>query len=214
MKHALLIFLVGVLLTTAAPHVHAEEPPAFDLGALFALSRNMPGLSARFTEERQISLLAEPLHSEGTLHFARGRGLVRHTTAPSRQSVLVTDKDLVFWDGKTTRRVDLGSSVIVDTFVQAFSLLLQGNRADLEKRFALSFRSRGGEGWELSLTPKNADLAKVISSIALSGRGAALSTLVVHETNGDTSTTKFFDVDTNKRYSDEEAKKRFRVPPT
>ena len=68
-----LILAIGVLLVTASGPARADEPPVTDLPTLFSLSGKMPGLAARFTEERQIALLAEPLRSEGTLHFARVR---------------------------------------------------------------------------------------------------------------------------------------------
>jgi len=189
-------------------------PQIANLDALLGACAKMPGLAAKFSEEKQIALLAVPLRSGGTLHYTRARGLVRHTAEPSKQSVLVTDKDLVFWDGKDTKRVSLGSSATLETFARAFSLLLAADRPALEKSFALSFRAEdASDGWSLKLTPKGAALHDVIKGIEIEGHGLTLSMLRVREANGDVSTTRFFAVDTNKRYSDEEANRTFRVPP-
>jgi len=197
-----------------SPPVENRPAQIADLDALLAGCAKMPGLLARFSEEKQIALLAVPLRAGGTLHFARGRGLVRHTIEPAKQSVLVTDKELVFWDGKATRRVSLASSVTVETFARAFSLILAADRPALEKSFTLSFHPEGQSGgWSLKLAPKGAELKGVISSIEIEGRGLVLSILKVREANGDVSTTRFFDVDTAKHYSDEDANRLFRVPP-
>ena len=45
------------------------------------------------------------------------------------------------------------------------------------------------------------------------GRGLEVSTLTVREANGDVSTTRFAAVDTQKKYTDAEADRLFRVPP-
>jgi hypothetical protein len=190
----------------------ARASDVADLDGLLSACAKMPGLVARFNEEKQIALLAVPLRSSGTLHFARGRGLVRHTAPPSKQSVLVTDKELVFWDGKAVKRVSLASSATVDAFARSFSMILAADRAGLEKSFSIDF-ARGGGSWTLKLVPKGADLKNVIGSIELEGRGVVLSTLKVREANGDVSTTRFTDVDTAKRYTDEEADRLFRLPP-
>ena len=50
--------------------------------------RKVPGLYARFREEKRMALLAQPLVNEGTLHFHRGK-LARHTKRPVKSSVVM-----------------------------------------------------------------------------------------------------------------------------
>lgn len=210
----LVLALVPARVQAEAPPVAAAPAPevsSFD--ALLGACSKMPGLHARFTEEKQIALLSVPLRSSGTVHFTRGRGLVRHTLGPARQSVLVTDKELVFWDGKATKRLSLATSETVETFARVFTMILAADRAGLERSFALDFRARDA-GWTLSLVPKAPALKGVISAIELEGRGNAVSLLVVREASGDVSTTRFSDVDTSKRYGDEEARRVFQLPPS
>lgn len=191
----------------------AETRAVTDVDGLLAECAKMPGLAARFTEEKKIALLAVPLRSSGSVHFMRSRGLVRHTTEPSKQSVLVSDKEIVFWDGKSTKRISLASSETVEAFARVFSLILAADRAGLERHFSLDFRPREQGVWSLKLVPKGAALKGVIAAIEVDGRGSVLSTLTVREVNGDVSTTRFSDVDTAKRYSDDEARRVFQVPP-
>jgi hypothetical protein len=196
----------------APPAPKASESKGLD--ALLERCAKSPGLTARFVEDKQIALLSVPLRSEGALHFSPGRGLVRHTHKPSKQSVLVTDKELVFWDGKATKRVALGSSAPIETFARAFSLLLRADRAALEKDFVLTFHTKDApDEWSLDLVPIGAELKKVIASMAIEGRGLDLSVLRVREANGDVTTTRFEGVDAAKRFADAELERLFRVPP-
>lgn len=202
---------------TTKPRVEVARE-AGSLDALLARAAKSPGLSAQFTEEKQIALLAVPMRSSGSIHFAPGRGLVRHTTKPKTESVLVDDKELVLWDGRAVKRVELASSSTLETFARAFSYLLTANRAALEKSFTLTFeQSDAGDGFRLVLTPKNADLGKTIAAMEIEGRlapvGVELSVLRVRETNGDVTTTRFSAVDAGKRYTPAELERIFRVPP-
>ncbi len=187
--------------------------PAGELDALFARFAAMPGLQARFAEDKQLSLLVTPLHSEGTIHFLRGRGVVVHTTSPTRQSTLVTDRQLVLWDGRTVRRVDLDASPSVAAFARAFTLLLGADREALERAFTLALQGRADDGWTLRLVPVAAAARNVVATIELEGKGLILSTLRIREANGDLSTMRFTGVDVQRRYTGAEADRIFRVPP-
>ena len=183
------------------------------LDGLLERSAKSPGLYATFTEQKQIALLAVPLRSEGTVHFDPARGLARHTLKPSPQSVLVTDKELAFWDGKTTKRMSLASSPTLETFARSFAMILTANRAALEKSFQLDFKPTGEDAYQLTLTPIAPELKKMLASITIAGRGLEVSTLTVREANGDVSTTQFAAVDAQKKYTPAEADRLFRVPP-
>lgn len=198
----------------ATPSAHSAAPAApVTLEALLERFAKSPGVTASFTEEKQIALLAAPLKVEGVIHYSPKRGLVRHATKPSKESVLVDDKELVYWNGKTVQRMNLGSTPVVGTLARAFAQLLAADRVGLEKEFVLSFHSLENGGYRVSLEPKGADLKKVISAIELEGRGIELSLLRVREKNGDVSTTRFSAVDVAKRYTDAELDRVFRIPP-
>lgn len=204
------------LLAPALPGAASAEPPAASpntLDGLLARCAHSPGLLAQFTEEKQIALLAAPLRSEGTVHFAPDRGLARHVRKPAPQSVLVTDRDLAFWDGKQVKRMSLASSPTLETFARAFAMILTANRAELEKSFALDFQPSGADGYTLRLAPTGAELKKMLAGITVTGHGLTVESLVVREANGDVSTTRFTSVDPRKTYTAAEADRLFRVPP-
>lgn len=210
------LVLCAALLAPALPGAAHADPPAASantLDGLLARCAKSPGLLAQFTEEKQIALLAAPIRSEGTVHFAPTRGLARHVTKPSPQSVLVTDRELAFWDGRQVKRMSLASSPTLETFARAFAMILTANRAELEKSFALDFQPSGTDGYTLKLVPTGAELKKMLAGITITGRGLTVESLVVREANGDVSTTRFTSVDPQKTYTAAEADRLFRVPP-
>ncbi len=180
--------------------------------ALFAELARVSGVQAKFHEEKQIALLKAPLKSDGTLHFLRGRGLARHTLTPQKQSLLVTDKAIIFWDGKKTETIGLASSSSLRSFAEAFSLLLAGDRRGLEKNFLITSDGDAKKAWTLRLAPKEESLKKILTSIEVRGDGRHMNALVVTEATGDVSTSTFSDVDLDHHYDDKEADAVFRTP--
>lgn len=217
MKWSAAFALAGLVLAPVTGR--AEEPLAgtaaasADLDRLLAQWSAMPGLQAAFSEDKQLALLVAPLHSEGSIHFLRGRGVAVHTRAPSRQSVLVTERELTLWDGRSVRRIRLDASPAVAAFAQVFSLLLGADRASLDRTFVSTFRGRPDGAWSLHLEPRAQSLRDAVGAIDLEGNATALSVLRVREGNGDVSTMRFTAVDAAHRYTDDEANRVFRAPP-
>jgi hypothetical protein len=216
---ALAVALAACSATTVlvALDARAADPPstpAIDsLDALFAALARSPGIYATFHEQKRIALLASPLESDGTIHFEKGRGLARHTLSPRRRSVLLSTESLMIWDGSKTETVPLRGSGPLRALTEAFSMMLAADRTGLERSFNVTFTTSGDGSWHLRLEPRTKDLASIVTAIDVTGRAMVVTTLRVAEASGDTSTTTFADVDTNKRYSEVEARTVFRVPP-
>jgi hypothetical protein len=213
------VLLAGTLLTIAALRTEARAaapatPATIDsVDALFSVLARSPGFFARFHEEKQIALLVLPLKSEGTIHFDRQYGLARHTLSPQKRSVLLSGSTLSIWDGAKTETVSLQSSAPLRALAEAFSLLLQADRPNLEKSFSLAFRT-SEKGWSLALVPIPADLKKLVTEVDVAGVALTPTTLVVREASGDESTTALSEVDMSRRYTEREATAVFKVPPS
>jgi hypothetical protein len=203
--------LLAIVLT-CAPAAKADALAVDSLDALFAVLGHSPGLYAKFHEEKQIALLVAPLKSDGTLHFDKIRGLARHTLSPQKQSILLASGTLTIWDGTKTETVSLKSSAPLRALAEAFSMMLAADRAGIERSFKPVFVAEGGGAWRLRLEPMSKELKSLVSGIDVAGQGAVVKSLRVAEASGDVSTTTFADVDTNKRYSEAEARAVFKVP--
>ncbi|MEM9195672.1 MAG: outer membrane lipoprotein carrier protein LolA, partial [Myxococcota bacterium] len=64
----------------------------------------MPGLSARFREEKRIALLAVPLRSEGEIHFAPPGKLLRRVNQPTESAALIEGDTLTLVSGGREER--------------------------------------------------------------------------------------------------------------
>ncbi|HEX4447499.1 MAG TPA: outer membrane lipoprotein carrier protein LolA [Polyangiaceae bacterium] len=203
--------------TASGNRAPADGPVTID--SLLARFRGVVGLSARFHEEKHIAMLAQPLVSEGTVHYAPPGKIARHTLTPSASSVVLDGTTLRFGDATSERSIDTGTSPIVRAFVDSFLAVLAGDRAALERSFVLDFHTpAGGQGgsqqkWELGLTPRDASLAHIIREIRFSGDGLVLSQMRIREATGDEGITTFSDVDTAHHYSPAEADRVFRLSP-
>lgn len=190
-------------------HAAQAERPSPTLDRLLEAFRGMEGLEATFREEKRIALLAEPLVSEGTLHYARGK-LARHTLSPRRQSVLLEGERLRFFDGDREEVVDLGANAALRTFVTSFLRLLAGDRAALERAFDLRFDHEGAR-WRVVLEPKTDAVRRMVRRIELEGTELILAKMRVVEASGDEARTTFSEVKPNRVYRDEELRRLFRV---
>jgi outer membrane lipoprotein-sorting protein len=219
-------FLATLLLATLAGGVHhasaaGAAPAASDaslaLDDLLAHFRTIAGLSARFREEKHIALLAAPLVSEGTVHYAPPGRLARHTLVPSASSVVLDGTTLRFGDGTSSYAIDTSTSPVVRAFVDSFLAVLAGDRGRLDRNFLVEFRNTPApagkldRSWEIVLTPRDPSLTRIIREIRLAGSGVVVEKIRIREASGDESVTTFSEVDPARTYSPAEADRVFRL---
>jgi outer membrane lipoprotein-sorting protein len=187
----------------------SADQGAQSLDGLLAAFRKSPGVSARFVEEKHIALLKKPLKSEGSIYFLAPGKLARIVDSPKPSKILLEGDELRISDGKGVRLVDLSKNAAVAALVRSFVNLLHGDRAALEKDFSVKLTSSSGGGFSLRLVPKAAPLNQLVTSIEVVGKGLVLSEMTVSEASGDQTITRFSDVNTDRRYSEDEKKTLF-----
>lgn len=213
-----LAMALGVAVPARARDGGAQVGPqgVVTLDELLARFRSIPGLFARYREDKHIALLAEPIVSEGTVHYAPPRRMARHTRTPSPSHVVLDAEALRFSDGTTTRQIDVGASPVVRALAESFLDVLAGDRAGLERSFVVDFHAGGANratSWRLALVPRTPALLAVLTEIDFDGDGLVVSRMRIREASGDEGVTTFSDVDVAHRYSPEEAARTFRVDP-
>jgi hypothetical protein len=211
----LLVWLpdTGVAAPDPAPAGATEPSPASDsdLASILAAFAAVPGLTARFREEKQIALLEAPLVSEGVLHFAPPDRLARRQESPEPSLIVLAGSTMWLQTETESQRIDLVSQPLVGAVVASFRALLAGDRAELDRIYAMDI-ARSDDGWRVGLTPRDEILRRAIERVEIRGRGITVESLRVAETSGDTTTLRFEDVDPARRFSPEEAAELFRVP--
>lgn len=206
--------LIGVETVHAAPAATAPQA-RITKNELVGLLRAVPGVKARYKEERRIALLAAPLVSEGTIHFAPPSKLARHQSSPARASVVVDGKRLRFGDDVGKDDIDLTSNPVVAVFVDSFLQVLAGDADALAVHYNIEFTggtATDARAWTMTLRPKAAPMTKIVERITLRGKDATVRELEVHEVGGDSTLTTFLDVDIAHKYGDKEIAEVFRVP--
>lgn len=210
--------LVGGAATPAAadePAKVAEAPvhqlSAAELDAFLARFAAMPGLSAKFREEKTMALLAVPLVNEGVIYFASPGRLARHTTAPVRSSVIIDGERMTFGDSRGVDAVSFDQNPILGLFVTSFVKIFAGDKEALAKMYAMELRGDPQGTWALKLRPQISPMDQVIAGIELVGDGLVVKTMTVDEVGGDRTVTTFTEVNTARRFTDAELKELFKV---
>lgn len=195
-----------------ADQAASEGGAIASLDQLLAEFLKLKGLSARYQEEKHIALLKRPLHSEGRIDFAAPNLLLRRTERPEAATLLLEGDLLRIADTSGVRSIDLRASSIARDFVRTFVYVLSGDRAALDRLYTLRFEYRHNGQWRLALTPKSAELKRVIKHAAMEGHGVIVSRMTLVDANGDTTLMTFSDVKTDVHRDAAQRARLFRLP--
>jgi len=205
-----------VCIALLVPGDLAAQPAAAktELSQLMAAFSRMPGLEARFVEEKRIGMLARPLTSQGRLYFARPGLLLRRVEQPQQSEVIITPEELKVKDASGEQRIDLASRPDVRPFVESLTWLLAGDEKALGSVYKLEFTPAQADGpWQLTLTPKVEPLAHLLAYIRIIGKGLAVTEIQVREKGGDETITRIVEADPARKFSASEMKSLFGVKP-
>lgn len=191
-----------------------------DAAALFRQFAAVRGMSASYSEEKHLSLLAAPLTSSGRLYYMtdadgnNGR-LVRAVEKPEPSKLLVTERELRIADERGTEVIDLRQSDRVRMFVTSLMRVFQGDRAALARSYHVHYahHDQNKTGWRLDLTPKKAPLDKILKQLSLHGDADAVTQIVLTEPSGDRTVTKITKVNPRRRFSQKFQQGVFGIQP-
>ena len=199
---------------TAANIEQAKAEPVRELSQLMAAFSRMPGLEARFVEEKRLGMLARPLSSQGRLYFARPGLLLRRVEQPQVSEVIITKDELKVKDANGEQRIDLASRPDVRPFVESLTWLLAGDEKSLSSVYKLAFTPSQASGpWQLTLTPKAEPLAHLIAHIRIVGQGLAVSEIQVREKGGDETVTRIVEANPARKFTASELHSLFGIKP-
>ncbi len=207
----LLFVLWGLISALGANPAYAQEARSFD--GLLRRFAALPGLEARFVEEKRIALLAVPVRSEGRIYFAPPDRLMRRVERPEASSALIAGGRLRMRQGSRVEELSIDDNPVLRGFIDSFRAVLAGDRRALERFYRIEFTPRSDEadGWELILRPRAEPLARFLREIRMRGAGVAVREMRMMEVNGDETRTTFSELNTNRRFSQAETRSIFRI---
>lgn len=179
--HPLKLFaaFIGVFLCASS---YAGDWTLSDLMRLLAQQKSG---KASFIEKKYIAILDKPLESSGELSFDAPDRLEKRTLKPRPEAMLLDgDKLTVTLFEKRPLNLRLQDHPDVAALVESIRGTLSGNQAALEKNYLIDFTGVQGK-WQLTLTPVQKAVAKVVRLVRIDGAEASIKTIAFDQADGD-----------------------------
>lgn len=176
----------GLLLGALWAALWSPAAWAFDLKELGALLGQQRNAEARFTEERFVSGLDQPLRSSGTLSFTAPDRFARQTLEPRAESMLVEGNNVTLKRGGRTRQMTLDAVPEATALLEALRGTLSGDLALLQKSYQARLLGNATR-WRLTLTPLAQRLGTQVKQLEIEGQGPNLKSVEVQLAGGDRS---------------------------
>jgi hypothetical protein len=165
--------------------VDATPLPADTQALIAALGQAAPARTA-FAEARFMRLLDRPLVVSGELAWLGGDQLQRRVDQPRAETATIANGEVTQQRaGKSARRFSLARAPQLQVLLDSFVALLSGDAARLQHAFVIERRGDAAGAWTLTLTPRDARVAKTVARIAIDGRGHESRCMHMHEADGD-----------------------------
>lgn len=176
-----------VLCSLLALGAHAARAAEWGVADLMDLLSQQKTRKATFVEKKYIAALEQPLESSGELSFTAPDRLEKRITKPKSESVaLEGDKVVIERSNGRKLRLSLSERPEVSGFVESIRSTLTGDRSALERFYAMTLTG-AAEQWQLSLTPLQPQMLKIISEIRIAGARDVIATIEFLQADGDRS---------------------------
>jgi hypothetical protein len=178
------LFVLLALVPASGP---AREAP-WNLPALLAALAQPKALTVRFSEQRHLQYLTEPLRLEGTLSFDPPDRLEKHVLRPKRERMTVEGELITVETNPRDPRVRffLSDYPALGAFVAALRATLNGDAETLERIF-LPAMDGTEDSWSLRLTPRMPEVRGTVSEIRIGGSAGRITSIDILEAGGDRS---------------------------
>jgi hypothetical protein len=172
---------------SAAQPATAAAPAATD-----ALDELLRRLAARhrshvtYTEVQHLAVLDRPLESSGELLYEAPDHLEKRILKPRPETLVLAHGVLSAARGRRTHTVELAAWPQVAPLIESIRATLAGDRAALERIFAVELRGDATR-WTLRLTPRDPAAARAVTEVRIAGESDNLRTVEILGADGDRS---------------------------
>ena len=159
---------------------------AFDIAQLMDGLAQQKGGTAKFVEQKFLAVLDKPLVATGEMTYSAPDRLEKNTLTPKPER-LTLDKDVLTLErDKQKFSINLANQPEALAFVDSIRGTLAGNRAALEKNYALHL-SGTAEKWVLTMLPREQKIATLILRITVTGARQQMRSIEYLQADGDRS---------------------------
>jgi hypothetical protein len=117
-----------------------------------------------FAEKRFVTVLSQPLESQGVMRCMPNYGLIWHTTAPIPRTSVITRRAIVEMRNEHVVQTTVDAAGIS----QAMLSLMSGALTEVDHHCEVSI-SGNSANWHVQLSPKDALVRQVIASLSVKG---------------------------------------------
>jgi hypothetical protein len=170
----------------------ASAPAADFVGLIHQRLQVSPVLKGEFEQSKTLKGFKNPLVSHGEFLVARGQGVWWHTLRPF-ESTLVVTKTRLFTraaDGSADNLMDAQTEPGLKQVNELIFSLLAADLDVLADRFVVAAQAVGANGWTLTLTPRDPNIAKFLVRATLAGERDVQS-VRIEEARGDVTQIRF-----------------------
>ena len=178
------MLLCGTMLSLCAK-ASAPEDAATARELVNSMGRPAPAHTA-FAEARFLKVLDQPLVVSGELAWLGDDRLERRVERPNPEVSTIADGEVTQQrEGHPPRHFSLKRAPQLQILLDSFVALLGGDSARLERAFNIQHTVDETKHWTLTLTPRDATLARTVSSIEIDGRDNEPRCMRMQEADGD-----------------------------
>lgn len=163
-----------------------------------------PVLRADFSQTKTLAAMRKPFRIAGHVTYARDAGVLWQVTAPYAVTYLIDARGAAEIDASGQRKAGGGGdNAGAAQAARIMQALLGADLAPLQSSFALA-PIRQDAGWQVTLTPHRADLARHLARIVVRG-DTAVEQVDILEATGDHTEIRFTAITHDTRLSEAEA---------
>jgi hypothetical protein len=163
----------------------SQQAPG-ELGELMRQLAERRHGDVNFVEQHFLKLLKRPTESYGELTYDAPDRLEKRTIEPKPETLTLAGDVLTVVRGGRTRTLDLKAYPTIVPFIESIRATLAGDLPSLERLFTVDFAGSIAR-WRLTLTPREAQVAKAVSQVTIDGTSDTLTTVEIVESDGDRS---------------------------
>ncbi|WP_438869079.1 outer membrane lipoprotein carrier protein LolA [Pseudomonas sp. L1(2025)] len=173
---------------------------AFDLQQLSDQLAKPAVIHGKFTQEKHLRALPQPLVSKGTFVLAKDHGLLWLLKTPLQQDYRISAQGIARRDANGWQLLPNKSAGAEQN--RLFLAVLQGDSSGLQRDFDLQLQGEA-EHWKLTLVPRSLLLKQVFTQINIDG-GELVQKIELLETQGDSTVLRMQDSTAGQPLSESE----------
>jgi outer membrane lipoprotein-sorting protein len=176
------------LVLTVAQAADTPSENAWSVEHLMQRFAQVKSSKATFVERKHLRILNAPLESSGTLVYQAPGALEKHTLKPKPEILVLENDTLTFEDKARNRRrtLKLQEYPAIWAFVESIRSTLAGDLRSLNRFYRVTLEGAEPD-WRLTLDPRDAAIARMVSQIRIAGSGTSIRSIETTEVEGDRS---------------------------